>query len=279
MAEGIPVNILEYDWLRHFFRFVGVVALMTGMGLASMVPNARLPGVIVCLAGIVALAVNEVLFARWQAAARTVIDTGSGFRWLGGPVDVDVRDDQVVAVRLKQTPKFSAGLLKGKVRRFEVWTEGSEPMQMVNRLNVAAVDPLDPLIVRLIEDLKQRTAAGLAAGAVLEGDDWRLAAAQFSIGRGSSTRILPFAEIDKVGVYDGKICLWRTGQDEPAARIKPDTRNAPILAALIAEWNAHKREGAPQLSTTQNDTTGLGRLLFERRKKRWFMAGLGIGGH
>ena len=51
-----------------------------------------------------------------------MIDTGCGFRWLGGPADIEVRDSQVTAVRLKRTSKYSAGILKGVVRRFEVWT-------------------------------------------------------------------------------------------------------------------------------------------------------------
>ena len=82
----------------------------------------------------------------------------------------------------------------------------------------------------MIEDLKQRTAAGLAGGAVLEGESWRLAAMQLSVARGRIVESLPFAEIDKVAVFDGKLCFWRRGQDEPAARISPDSKNASVLA-------------------------------------------------
>ena len=98
-------------------------------------------------------------------------------------------------------------------------SDSDKPMCMTNRIAVNGDDPLAALITRVIEDLKQRTAAGLAGGATLEGEGWRLAAMQLSVARGRSVETLPFAEIDKVAVFDGKICLWRRGQDEPAARI------------------------------------------------------------
>ena len=53
---------------------------------------------------------------------------------------------------------------------------------------------------------------------------------QLSVARGRTVETLPFVEIDKVAVFDGKICLWRQGQDEPAAKISPDSKNASVLA-------------------------------------------------
>ena len=125
MAAGIPVNDQENGWLKHFFRILGVLALMGGIALAALVPDGGLPGIIVGGLAVCLLVVNEVQVARQKAAERRVIDTGSGFRWLGGPTDIEVQDSQVVAVRIKRTSKFSAGILKGVVRRFEVWTAGT----------------------------------------------------------------------------------------------------------------------------------------------------------
>ncbi len=232
MAAGVPVNYQENAWLKHFFRILGVLALMGGIALAALIPDGGLPGIIVGGLAVCLLVVNEVQVARQKAAERSVIDTGSGFRWLGGPTDIEVQDSQVVAVRIKRTSKFSAGILKGAVRRFEVWTaDGDTPMCMTNRIAVNGADPLAALIARVIEDLKQRTAAGLAGGAMLEGDGWRLVAMQFLVDRGRTVEILqntrcpgdntmqllvdsgrivetlPFAEIDKVAFFDGKICL------------------------------------------------------------------------
>ena len=104
-----------------------------------------------------------------------------------------------------------------------------------------AADPLSALIARVTEDLKQRTAAGLASGAILEGEGWKLAAMQLSVARGRTVETLPFVEIDKVAVYDGKLCLWKRGQDEAAVKISPDSKNAPVLASLLSEWVEHQR--------------------------------------
>ena len=237
MAESIPVSYQENGWLKHFFRILGVLTLTGGIALAEFMPDGVLPGVIFGGLGVFLLVANEFQVARQKSAERKVIDTGSGFRWLGGPTDVVVQDSQVTAVRLKRTSKFSSGNFKGVVRRFEVWTArapggapghrgtqypGSpwvtlgrgrdQPMCMTNRVEVGAADPLAALIARVTEDLKQRTAVGLAGGAVLEGDGWRLAAMQLSVNHGRKVETLPFVEIDKVAVFDGKLCFGGEGR-------------------------------------------------------------------
>jgi len=275
VAAGIPVNYQEKGWQKHLFRILGVLTLMGGIALAAYLPDGRLPGIIVGGIAIFLLIVNEVRFARQKTAERWVIDTGSGFRWLGGPADIEVQDSQVVAVRIKRTSKFSAGILKGVIRRFEVWTADSDkPMCMTNRIPVNGTDLLATMIVRVIEDLKQRTAAGLASGTMLEGDGWRLAAMQLVVARGRIVETLPFVEIDKVAVFDGKICLWRRGQDEPAAKISPDSKNASVLVSLLSEWIEHQREASGGPPEANSGVSGMGRLLFERRRNEGFWLGL-----
>ena len=85
VAEGIPVNNQENGWRKHCFRILGVVALMGGAALATLVPDGALPGVLIVVLGVFLLVANEVWTARRKAAKRWVVDTGSGFRWLGGP--------------------------------------------------------------------------------------------------------------------------------------------------------------------------------------------------
>jgi uncharacterized membrane protein HdeD (DUF308 family) len=267
VAAGVPVNDQDSGWQKQLFGILGILALIAGIVLAAFAPSGVFPGILLSGLGVVLLIVNKVRSNRQKAAERWVVDTGNGFRWLGGPTDVEVPDSQVVAVRIKRTSKFSAGIFKGTVRRFEVWTADSDrPMSMTNRLGVNVADPLAPLIARVIEDLKQRTAAGLASGAVLEGEGWQLAAMQLLVARGRAVEALPFAEIDKVAVFDGKICIWRRGQDEPAAKISPDSKNASVLASLLTQWIEHQREASGGDSSEALDSSGMGRLLFERRR-------------
>ncbi len=267
MATGIPVNNLENSWRKHFFRVLGVLVLMGGISVAALAPDGAVPGIILGGVAIVLLVVNEVKIARQKDALRRVLDTGTGFRWLGGPVEIEVADSQVVAVRIARKSKFSAGILKGTIRRFEVWIAGSDqPMRMANRIAVDGVDPLAALIARVIDDLKQRTAAGLAGGAMLEGDGWRLAATQLLVRRGRTAESLPFGEIEKVAVFDGKLCLWRNGQDEPATKIDPASKNAAVLAALVNEWIEHQRGASGGEPAAASGASGMGRLLFQRQR-------------
>jgi hypothetical protein len=266
VAAGIPVSYQEHGWLKHLFRILGALALTGGIILAAFVPDGAIPGAILAVLAVTLLAGSEFYFARQRAAQRFVIDTGRGFRWLGGPTEMEVPDSDVIAVRVKRTWNYSAGNLKAVIRRFEVWTAaGDKPMCMTNRMAGHEADPLAELMYRLIDDLKQRSAAGLAGGAALEGDGWRLADMQLTVvGRGKSI-CLPFAEIDMDGVYDGKLCLWRRGEDEPAAKIDPDSKNADVLASLLGDWIEHQRAASDGQPGASPSASGLGRLLFERR--------------
>ena len=95
---------------------------------------------------------------------------------------------------------------------------------------------------------------------------------------------LPFVEIDKVAVFDGKLCLWRRGQDEPAMKISPDSKNAAVLTALLSEWVEHQRETgqhglmAGGQSESAAGASGMGRLLFERGRNEGFQRGIVVAG-
>ena len=212
-----------------------------------------------------------------KAAAQSVIDTGSGFRWLGDPADVELLDSHVLAVRIKWFQKFSNGRLKGVVRRFEVWTaNGERPMCMSNWIGPDGADPLAALIARVTEDLKRRTAANLAGGATIDGEGWRLDATRLSITRGRTVEVVPTFQIDKVGTFGGKICLWRQGEDAAAMRISPDSKNAPVLAAPLGEWVEHQRKSTGSNSPATPGKSGLGRILFERPQNGGFSLGVKV---
>ncbi len=80
-------------------------------------------------------------------------------------------------------------------------------------------------------------------------------------------------EIDKLAVFDGKLCLWRRGQDEPAVKIDPDSKNASVLASLVSEWIEHQRGASGGQSEAVPGASGMGRLLFERRRNEGFWLG------
>jgi hypothetical protein len=275
MAKGVPVSYHDDAWVLIVLRILGVLGLLGGGAMAVLGGrDVHWIGIGTAVVAGCILNVNEITAARRHAGQRSVIDTGHGLRWLGGREDVTVEDGRVVAVRLKHTRKYSSGILKAVVRHFEIWTADSDkPLCMVNRINVGGNDPLDPLIKRTVDGLKQRTAAGLAGGAVLKGEGWRLAAMQLTVMRGRAEQSVPFAEIDNVGLFDDKWCVWQKGRDEPVAKIAPESKNAPVLGALLGEWIEHRQKVAGE-EPVETSPGSMGRLLFERRSNRGLWLGL-----
>ena len=145
---------------------------------------------------------------------------------------------------------------------------------MTNRIAVNGADPLAALIARVIEDLKQRTAAGLAGGAMLEGEAGDSPPCNCRSPAGEPWKPCPLSKSTRSAVFDGKICLWRRGQDEPAAKISPDSKNASVLAALLSEWIEHQREASGGQPAATSGASGMGRLLFERRRNEGFWLGI-----
>jgi hypothetical protein len=266
VATGIPVNYRD-NKLVNAVRVLGAIALIGGLAMAALGGRGELSWALAILAaGAAVLIGNEIVAAMTRPGDRSVVDTGTGFRWIEGSTDVSVEDQQVVALRLKRTSKYASGILKAVVRQFEVWTEGREkPFCMCNRLPVGSADPLAALIGRIIDGLKQRTAAGLAAGAALEGEGWRLAAMNLTVRQGKQYRDLSFGQIDHAAMFDDKLCIWMQGENEPAAKIDPDSKNAPVLGSLLSEWLEHQKAEAKETDIASAPRSGLGRLLFERR--------------
>jgi hypothetical protein len=276
VAKGIPVSHYDDAWAIIVARIVCGVGLLDGGAIAVLAHDVPLRALGIAIAVITGcgLVANEIVAARRRAAQRSVIDTGSGLRWLGGPDEATIDDAQVLAVRLKYTDKYASGILKAVIRRFEIWTAASEtPLRMTNRINAGGSDPLDALIKRIIEGLKQRTAAGLAKGGSLEGEGWRLAATGLTVAKGRTEQSIPFAEIDKVGIFDGKWCIWQKGLDEPVAKLAPDSKNAPVLGSLLGEWIEHREKKAGK-EPAEAPPGSMGRLLFERRSSGGLALGL-----
>jgi hypothetical protein len=276
MSEGILVGGSESRTLailaRIFAPILGVVGLWFALGLGWPVAGLAMAAV----AGAGWIAIELLTFFRLKAR-RWVVDLGNGFQWSGGPEEFAVGDHQVCGIRLVHERKFSEGLLKRIDRRFEVWIEGrAEPIVMLNAIPVDTRDPLEAMIDRICEQFKCRTAAELASGAVLVGDDWNLSRQGLAVRDARGEAIIPFSEIEKVGYFDGKLCVWRHGQDEPAVQIRPDSINAPIVTQLLSEWvqNRPEEEAPPVALAAGGDGqpgspggSGLGRILFQRSQR------------
>ena len=56
-------------------------------------------------------------------------------------------------------------------------------------------------------------------------------------------------------------------------KISPDSKNASVLASLLSEWIEHQREASGGQSEAAPGASGMGRLLFERRRNEGFWLG------
>ena len=134
-----------------------------------------------------------------------------------------------------------------------------------------------PRSTGICNDLKERAAAGLASGQPLTGDDWSLRPAELTLRQGRTLVAVPFREIDEVGLFDDKLCIWCKGQDEPAGAFAPGRETRPCSVVLLGEWVAHRQEAAAA-QVPANGTAGpaaaspesssLGKFLLERRKRK-----------
>jgi hypothetical protein len=175
-------------------------------------------------------------------------------------------DEQVICASLSSRPDYINGVLNSTTRTFDVWVEGAdgpERVKLMNRLAVAARDPLGPFIERVQLRLYERAHASLAAGQPFEGEGWMLNQEELVMPSGRETRGVRFDALAAADIFDNQLCVWQNGQDEPVLRIPVSSANTWILLRLLQERIAKRPEGALPPSGDQ-----LGRILFERKPGR-----------
>jgi hypothetical protein len=190
-------------------------------------------------------------------------------------------DDQVICASLTSQPNYFNGALSSTTRTFDVWVEnssGARQVKMVNRLPVAAPDSLAPFIGRILDHLYERARAALEARQTFDGEGWSLCGNELVVGTRRSTTV-PLEELAAVDVFDGDLCVWKHGQDEPVVRIPVDAANTQVLLRLLREKIAPPPEPGARPSGDR-----LGRILFERKPGKftlvllWLLPGAGLIG-
>ena len=99
MSEGVLVAGAEARGQRLTFRVLAAVGVLVAICLLAS-RDLRGLGIVIAGAALVMLAVSEAVAAARRRARRWVVDTGSGFRWFGGPEELTIADGQVTALRL-----------------------------------------------------------------------------------------------------------------------------------------------------------------------------------
>ena len=274
MSNPVLVRGSESTVLVNVLRVV-VGALTIGAVVLLAQPGLGAVAMLLAVVAVAVFVVNEVTARRNAAQRRWVTDTGSGFHVLDNAGERMFHDNHVTDVILEIQEHYSAGLLKSIGRKFVVWVEGAaEPIDMFNKFPAQKPDPLVELIKRILEGLKQRGQRRLQEGGRLDGEGWSLERGRLAIWEKSGPMVVPLEELAEIGVFSGKLCIWRKGEEHPLARIAPASRNAPVLQALLGECIQENEEKAgaaagpaspPSVADASPTADGLGRVLFERR--------------
>jgi hypothetical protein len=269
MDERIQVRG-ELSYWVHVGRVAGLAALVVGVaiGLAGPIWG----WVVAAVGGLIWLILEAVAFqARWVRTWATIDATGVTVTDRRGTREI--RDTEVAAMSTLFKRNFSDATVASVTRTLRIWTEKDpEPVIMHGTIKTGHVDPLAMLIHRVHDAVLLRLERELAQGLAVWGDGWRLDRVGLSIGRPPAEVQLPLAEITAIEQFDGKLCVWRRGQDEAAARLDPGGRNTNVLPALLAT-----RIATPQKEAAHAEA-GLGRILFERRPHSGVVLGFLIAG-
>jgi hypothetical protein len=265
MNDRVLVRSTMRTWDFTLLLIAGIVLLVgaavaAGFGRVLVAAPLGLAGC-GCVLGAVLGQRRRVQRRQW------VQDLGDGFLVIDQAGERRFADDDVLSMALTRKNNYVNGLLTSETRRLLVWLTSDEPvpegLEMVNTVKTGTVDPLAGLINRLGDLLFRRAGDDLAAGQAVLGEGWTLQNDVLTLRTQGAEVSCPVAELAAVDFVDADICLWRTGQDEAFARVPKKSANAYILSRLLATRLAERPTPAPP-----PESTGLGRVIFERRPRR-----------
>lgn len=255
----------------------GVLALIVGVVMiACRAPAGWVVGVVGLVLG---LSVGSVALRLWLERA-WLEDLGTGLLIRDRRGERQFADDQLVALALDFKKQQVQGELKGITRTLKVWSDSSPtPIVMTNYIRTGHPDPIAAVIERLVTGLSSRMNSDLDRGGSATGDGWRLEKSHFHCGP-SMDQAIPLAEVVAVEVFEQKMCVWRRGEDAAIFKAPLGSRNAHLLPLLLTP-----RIPSPDQQKESPSSTGLGRILFERRPQMigvalcaLFSAGAAVGG-
>jgi hypothetical protein len=267
MTDAVLIRSSLRRWDLLFVCVLGGV-LLAGAAVAALAgePGAAAAaagvGVVLLLAGAAGLGyrIRRRRWVRLRPDGFVVFDRNGG---------LEIRDDQVLSVALRYQNHYQDGEPSAVTRRLRVWlatdAERPEPLDMVTRITVGTVDPLQGLLARLLNRLVEQARQDLRAGQSALGECWRLEHQELTIREQheeKSCRLAEVAAVDRVGEH---LNIWRQGMDRAWAEVPLASANLYVLEHLLAGYLAERSAPAAPVE-------GLGRILFERRPSQGWAA-------
>ena len=256
--------------LMIVFRVLAALTALSGV-LVLLLGDPKL-GVVLCVVGGGLWITLEVTAAVQRSRREWIEDIGDGFVHTDRQGDRTFDDEQVTAVAFEQKKLFSNGVAKHIQRTCRLWVvDEPQPIELRNKFKIEAADPLAELLRRLIERVRIGLEAGLKAGEAVEGDGWWMDRESFNAMVNCAEVAVPLADLTECAVFDNQMCVWRRGQDDAFAKFPAGSQNACLLPLLLAEQLKSESD-----QKEADDGPGLGRILFERRAKKFTRAILAL---
>lgn len=252
----------EMGWWLRAGRLLAAVAVMAM--LATVVMGAPLAIWGLAFAVVVCAVLEATAWVRRRR--RTWIEVEpEGFTVVDRRGSRQVADHQVVGMAYSVCKRFSNGTHSGDRRTCRLWLSSDpNPLVMDNTYKLGHVDPMRDLIGRLHDLLRDGFRAAWEHDVPIQGDGWELHRRElrYQDRKRSSLQVLPISEIAAVEFHDGRMGVWRRGEELPCVQFDPNGRNTWLLESLLADQ-------LPASSDTAQLAGGtLGRILFRRKMKR-----------
>jgi len=259
MSQRILVRSRENTKWMLAFRVLWIVVLLADV--VGVLPKSE-PAWLWFAGGLAVAIIVESLHLTRALRRLWLEDQGDALLFTGFFGTRLITDAEVRQVALSLTAFSSNGERTGTVREFTLYTDAGEPARMSGFVPLGQTDPLNGVIERLLNRVLDSARTELKNGRSVQGPGWELREDRFDSNKpGREPRSLPIADISAVAEFDGDLCLWVRGVDEPAVRIPVNGPNTIVLERLLDE-KLQQRPAKPEA-----DTQGLGRVLFERKPR------------
>jgi hypothetical protein len=247
---------------RTWKLYLPIILTLVCVGLGLVGLNNEVPAgpIMLGVAGVGLLVVVAIL---------VVIASGRRFVELAPEAfsvfDRDGRKDHsykdVEAAASLMTPDFEKGIQKSVTYSVKMWTAdpgASRPIVLKHTAALEGMDETETWIQGLQEHLLERGRSELGMDRSLRGEGWEFRRDEFRLLGSDASQTVRVDDVQAVDIYDGKVCVWKVGEEEPVCRLPLDGANAWMLTPLL-------REFAPERPDDEEPPAGsLGRVLFER---------------
>lgn len=258
MSQRYLVNGEMSGWFT-FGRVLGPLAIAAGV---ILLPFHAVAGGLILVIGALVTAILEVSAMMVRAKRCWIEVNPSSFVVTDSRGTREIRDDEVHAIAYSSATNYSNGSPSGFTRESTLWvSKEPRPIFLKNRFKENQVDPLGEFIQRLIDLLHDGFDAALTAGHAIDGDGWRLTQNELSFRRNGRDELLRLDEIAAIESREGKMGVWRKGQDEPYAGFPVNGRNVWLLRRLMQSRLKEDEQ------SSEPPKEGLGRILFQRKSK------------